>query len=72
MTDEMHRLHCSEKLATFFPEEKATSLNNVIDKNRIFIVICLLLAGVHCVANKSKFDQNPIFLNGKLALLYSV
>ena len=34
-THEMRQLHCSEKLATFSPEEEATSLNNVMGKSRI-------------------------------------
>ena len=69
MTDEMHRLHCSKKSTTFSPEEEANSLNNVMGKNRIIfvraemyvtysiiIVICSLLAGINCAANKSNFD----------------
>ena len=34
MIDKTHRLHCSAKLATFSPKEEATTLNNVMDKNR--------------------------------------
>ena len=84
MTDETRRLHCSEKSATFSSEEEATSLNNVMDKN----IICsrgnvcnssiIILSFVHCVQELILWliDQNltktQIFLNGTLALLYSV
>ena len=49
----------------FPPNEEATILNNVMDKNRIcsrknirnvVMMICSLLGGFHCVANRSKFD----------------
>ena len=45
-----------------------------MDKNRIFsrknvrnliIIICSLLVGVNCVANKSKFDLKPNLLEQK-------
>ena len=32
-TNEMRRLHCSEKSGTFSSEEEATTLNNVMYKN---------------------------------------
>ena len=52
----------------FSPKEEGTILNNVMDKNRIcsreivhntVIMICSLLVGFNCVANRSKFDLNP-------------
>ena len=58
----------------FSPKEEATSWNNVMNKNRIcsrknvrnkLIIICSLLVGVNCVANKSKFDLNPNLLGRK-------
>ena len=73
-TDETRRIYCSKKSATFSPKEEATSWNNVMNKNRIcsrenvrnkLIIICSLLVGVNCVANKSKFDLNPNLLGWK-------
>ena len=63
----MRGLHCSKKSTTFSPEEEANSLNNVMAKIEfvraemyvtysIIIVICSLLAGINCAANKSNFD----------------
>ena len=54
-----------------------------MDKNRIFsrgnvfnfsiIIIFSLLAGVNCVTNNNQnLTKTQLFLNGKLALLYSV
>ena len=83
MTDETRRLHCLEKSATFSAEGETTSLNNVMDKNRIcsrgnvfnfsIIIIFSLLPGVNCVTNNNQnLTKTQLFLNGKLALLYSV
>ena len=55
----------------FSPKEEATILNNVMDKNRIcsreivrnaVTMICSLLVGFNCVANRSKVDLNPNLL----------
>ena len=44
-----------------------------IERTLSIIIICSLLPGVNCVPDKSKLDRKTqIFLNGKLALLYSV
>ena len=81
-TDETRRLHCSEKTATFFSEEEATGLNNAMDKNticsrgnvcnfnsKIIIVHCLQELIVWLI--NQNLTKTQIFLNRKLALLYS-
>ena len=78
----MRGLHCSEKSAPFSSEEKATSLNNVMNKNRICsrgnVCNLVYLSFVHCLQElivwliNQNLTKPQIFLNGKLALLYPV
>ena len=66
-----HVGYIAQRSWLLFSPKEATILNNVMDKNRIcsrknvhnvVIMICSLLVGFICVANRSKFDLNPNLL----------